>query len=246
MRATLLALPLALCAGSALADEGDDLLAKVDKAISNFTDQRIVFEVQNLKPGTSEPQGMRFKTVVKGGKTLTQFEAPGDVKGTRVLTTSSSQMWVFIPEFNKIRKIASHSLAQGFMGTTLSQQDMGTTSYGLDYDASLQTKDAASYTLDLLARDPSTVGYPHLRMTVDAAKNVPLKIEYLGEDGAVLRTQTRSDYDCITPDYCMFGVMKMVDHTRGDAWTTLTPVSKDIDTGVDDAIFTPRTLQLGF
>lgn len=246
MRATILATLVSLISSSALAGEGDDLLAKVDHAISNFADQTITFEVQNLKPGATEPQGMRFKTVVKGTKTLTQFEAPGDVKGTRVLTTSSTQMWVFIPEFNKIRKIASHSLAQGFMGTTLSQQDMGTTGYGFDYGATVLSKDATSYTLDLVAKDPTAVGYPHLKMTVDAAKNVPLKIEYIGEDGTVLRTQTRSKYDCITPDYCMFGEMKMVDHTRGDAWTTLTPVSKEVDLGVDDTIFTPRTLQLGF
>jgi outer membrane lipoprotein-sorting protein len=241
----LLALVLTLSTGSALAADGPEVLAMVDKTMNNFHDQTIVFDVLNLRPGTKEPATMKFKAVVKGGKNFTEFIAPGDVKGTRVLTTSATQMWVYLPDFGKIRKVASHALAQGFMGTTLTQQDVGTTSFGTEYVPKLLSEDDTTWTLDLTAKDPKAVGYAHMRMVVDKKMTVPLTIEYLAEDGSVVRTQTRSNYVCPRSDYCMFGQMKMVDHTRGDAWTTLTPVEMRIDTGVSDEIFTPRTLQIG-
>ncbi|MCB9682215.1 MAG: outer membrane lipoprotein-sorting protein [Alphaproteobacteria bacterium] len=243
---TLIALSLSLLLpAAALAADGPEILAKVDKAIGNFADSTIQFQVANLRPGTKEPQPMTFKAVVKGAKNYTEFLSPGDLAGTRVLATSATQMWIFLPEFNKVRKVASHTLSQGFMGTTLTQQDVGTTSYGNEYTATKLSEDDSTWTISLDAKDPSSVGYAHLRMVVDKKMSVPLKVEYLGDDGAVVRTQTRTDYVCPKPDYCMFGQMKMVDHTRGDAWTTLTPTEIKIDTGVSDEIFTQRTLQLG-
>lgn len=232
-------------AAEAHAAPADDVLAAVDKALNNFKDQRITFEVANMKPGSSAAQAMKFLTVVKGGKGYTEFLAPGDLKGTRVLSTSSTQMWIWLPEFGKIRKVATHTLAQGFMGTTLSQQDMGTMSYAADYAPSLVSEDAGSWVLDLKAKDPTAVGFAHLRMTVDKKMKVPTKIDYLGEDGKALRTQTRGAYTCPKADYCMFGELKMVDHTRAGAWTTLKPVELKVDTGVSDEIFTPKILQLG-
>lgn len=240
----LLALLLALAPTVGFAATGPEVLAKVDKSIGNFVDQSITFEVANLKPGTSAPQAMKFRTLVKGGKGITEFLAPGDVKGTRVLTQSATQMWIWLPEFGKIRKVATHTLNQGFLGTTLTQQDMGTTAYGIDYDATMLSEDAATWTLDLKAKDPTAVGFPHLRMVVDKKMTVPLKIEYLAEDGKVTRLQERSAYTCPKPDYCMFGLLKMTDLTRG-AWTTLKPVESAINTGISDEIFTPKTLQLG-
>ncbi len=242
--ALLGALSTAMLAPSAEAATGPEVLAAVDRTIGNFVDQTIIFDVANLKPGTTTPQGMKFKAIVKGGQGITEFLAPGDVKGTRVLTQSATQMWIWLPEFGKIRKVATHTLSQGFLGTTLTQQDMGTTGYGGDYNATLKSEDAATYTLDLLAKDPAAVGFPHLRMVVDKKMSVPLRVEYLAEDGTATRVQERSNYTCPKPDYCMFGLLKMTDVTRG-AWTTLTPVETMIDTGVSDEIFTPKTLQLG-
>ena len=238
-------LPLALFAATpALADEGDDVLAQVDARLGNFEDQSITFEVANAKPGASTPSRMVFETIVKGGKSYTSFLAPGDVKGQRVLSMSSTQMWVYLPDFGKIRRVASHALSQGFMGTTLTQQDMGTLAYTPDYDAELIGQDDSSYTLKLVARDADTTAYDTLVMVVDKEKLLPTKIEYKADDGTVVRTQTRENYQCPKPDYCLFGEMKMVDHTTG-AWTTLSPVKAAIDTGISDDIFTPRSLQLG-
>lgn len=246
MRATL-ALTLLLAAGNAHADgPGTAMLEKIDKALSNFDDQQILFAVENQKPGANSTQSMRFEARVQGGKSIMKFLEPGDLKGTRVLSLSPTQMWIYLPEFSKVRRVASHALANGFMGTTLTQQDMAPPTYAALFDATIASDSDTEVVLDMTAKDPDTVAYGKMRMYVEKERTLPTKIEYLDEKGEVARTETRGDYDCNEKGYCMFGVMKMVDHTRGDAWTTLTPIEKQVDVGMDEQLFTVRTLQMGF
>jgi outer membrane lipoprotein-sorting protein len=238
-------LALTLLSAPALAGDGDGLLGKVDSALSKFSDQYIRFEVINQKPGAKSTTTLLFETRVKGGKSYTAFLAPGDLKGTRILSLSPSEIWVYLPEFGKVRRVASSTTEQGFMGTVLTQQDMAAPAYAAYYDAAIQSAEGATTVLQLTAKDASKVAYKTLRMTVDTTKNVPTTIEYLSDAGDVVRTETRSGYACNDNGYCLFGEMKMVDHSRSDAWTVLKPVESKTDTGIDDGIFTVRTLQVG-
>lgn len=236
---------LALTTSSALAATGAEVLAKVDKNLGNFKDEIITFQIQNMKPGSSTAQAMKFRSFVKGSKNFVEFMEPGDVKGMRVLTLSPTEIYTYLPEYNRIRRVASGNLEQGFLGTTLTQADMATLSYGIIYTPTLTSETATSYYLDLVSKDPVNTAYDHLRMEVEKARSVPTKIEYLSADGTVVRTQLRSKYSCPRADYCMFGELKMIDNTRAGAWTTLVPVELKIDTGVSDDVFSQRTLQLG-
>lgn len=243
---TLLAAGLAGLAvpATALADaKGDEVLAKVESRLSAFEDQQLTFEVANLKPGSKNPQSMSFKTVVKGPNSFTEFLAPGDIKGTRVLSTSPTQMWVYLPEFGKVRRVASHSLEAGFMGTTLTQQDMAPPAYVALFTPTFKAEDESTITLQLDAKDGVDVAYRRMVMTVDKALQVPTTIDYLDESGEVVRRETRKDYTC-ADGYCLFGSMKMEDLTRG-AWTELKPVERQINTGVSDDTFDKRTLMYG-
>ena len=201
-------------------------------------------------PGKKTPETMTFRTLVAGPKSFTEFLAPGDLKGPRVLATSPTQMWVYLPEYGRVRKVASHSLEQGFMGTTLTQQDMAPPAYSAMFDVALsssKTEDEQHYYLEFVAKAGVDVAYKKMNMVVDRAMNVPVKIEYFNDKDAIVRTETRTNYTCDygSTSYCMFGEMKMIDHTRGDAWTVLRPVSIEVDTGLDVDIFSPRYLQTG-
>lgn len=229
---------------TALAEDAQAILGKVDDAISRFTDQEIHFEVQNLKPGAKNPQSMGFFTKVKGGKSYTEFTAPGDLKGTRVLLLDATKMWVYLPDFGKVRRVASHTTEQGFMGTTLTQQDMGVLAYAPIYAAKLNTEDDDTWTLDLTAKEGAEVMFKTLRMVIEKKRQLPLKTQFMNAEGEVIRTETRGEYIC-NGDTCTPGVMRMTDHARGDAWTEMRAVDVKLNTGISDDVFTPRTLQLG-
>ena len=225
-------------------------MSKLVSSMASYEDQDIEFEINNLKPGKKDPETMSFRTLVAGAKSFTEFLAPGDLKGTRVLATSPTQMWVYLPEYGRVRRVASHSLEQGFMGTTLTQQDMAPPAYNEYFDASLDpdtAEDDTHHYLMLNAKDGVDVAYKKMRMAVQKDILMPTKIEYFNEKGEVVRTETRGDYTCDHDGakYCLFGFLKMIDHTRGDAWTELRPIKVKLNTGLDDSKFTPRYLQTG-
>lgn len=236
--ATLLMLP------EAFAGPGEDLLARVEKALSSYQDQTITFSVLNLKPGQSTPQAMEFITRVKGKKSYTEFLAPGDLKGTRVLSLSPTEMYVYLPEFQKIRRVASSATEQGFMGTVLTQQDMAPPQFVALFDVAGMEDQGSNAILTLKAKAGVEVVYKTLKMTVRKDLAVPTKIEYYSEAGAKVRTEIRENYGC-NSGYCLFAAMTMIDHVRGDAWTQLVPKSAQINTGLSEDLFTQRTLQYG-
>lgn len=242
---TLIAASLALfaLASDAHAGAAEDLLAKMEQVMSNFKDSTITFEVINLKPGTSTPQTMGFITRVKGGKSLTEFTAPGDLKGTRVLSLSPTELYVWLPEFQKIRRVTTSTTEQGFMGTVLTQQDMAPPAWSKLFDIAGMEDTGADAVLSLKAKAGVEVSYKQLKVTVRKDLAVPIRIEYLSDAGAVVRTETRDGYSC-NNGYCLFGTMMMTDHARG-AWTQLKPKAVQLNTGLGDDLFTQRALQFG-
>lgn len=243
-RAALCAALLA-AAPAALADEaGDAVIAQMDEALNKPSDLYMKYDVVHQEPGANEPRRMEFTVKVKGEKNLTEFLAPADQKGTRVLVLSRTQMYIWLPQFNKIRRVASHSTEQGFMGTTFEFDDMSTPYYGKLYEGTIVDENDATWVVEATARPDADVTYKKLHITVDKQIKLPLKIEYYNDAGALARTNTREDYNC-DEGVCIFSRMRMTDHTRNDVWTELQTVEWKHDQGLPDSEFTVRALQSG-
>ena len=62
-------------------------------------------------------------------KQIMWFLKPADVKGSSFLRLSyddrDDDMWIYLPAFGKVRRIASHAKKGSFMGTDFSFEDMG-------------------------------------------------------------------------------------------------------------------------
>src|SRR5579871_6191295 len=122
---------------------GDAALAKLDAAMNKAKTLVVDFEIVNKEPNKDE-RTMAMNVKLKGEKRYSEFSAPADMKGTKVLVLSPTQMYVYLPAFGKVRRIASHTKDQGFLGLTFSQDDMATTSYGPLYAASVLSDDATA------------------------------------------------------------------------------------------------------
>ncbi len=218
--------------------------AKMDVAANRAQDQTIRYEVLNKEPARAEPKKMDFEVRLKGDKSFTEFHAPGDVKGTKVLVMSRTQMYIWLPQFNKVRRIASHVTEQGFMGTTLTNDDMATLSYGALYAGTLVSEDDESWTVQADPKADAEVVWQKMVFTIRKADTLPSKIEYFNSKGELARTMARSEYSC-EGDVCTPRVMRMTDHLRNDAWTELIRTEWEVNTGLDDGIFTVRELQRG-
>jgi len=229
-------------AGSASADPpADAALAKMDKALNQAKTQYLEYEVINQEPGKAEKK-LGMKVYIKGEKRFTEFTAPADMKGTKVLILSPTQMYVYLPAFGKVRRIASHTTDQGFMGMAFTQDDFASQMYAPWY-AGQQIADAGgNQKLTLAPKAGQTTPYGKLEFTVLKDKGLPSEIKYFNAGGQHVKTETRSNYQC-KDSVCTPMELKMTDHTKGGHWTKFTTKTWKVNEDLSDDLFSKRNLE---
>jgi outer membrane lipoprotein-sorting protein len=198
--------------GPAKADPAGDVLTQMDAAMNRAKTLQFDYEITNKEPGKDE-KTLAMTVKLKGEKRYTEFSAPADMKGTKVLILSPTQMYVYLPSYGKVRRIASHTKDQGFLGLTYSQDDMATTSYAPLYNASLAGEDGANYKLVLTGKTADTP-YAKIEVTVLKDKKVATELKYFNAEGKNTKTEVRSNFSC-EGDVCTPGELKMTDNTKG-------------------------------
>lgn len=231
-----------LVAGHASADAaGDKALGEVEASMNRAKTQFFEYDVTNQEPGKSEKK-LGLRVHIKGDKRLTEFLAPADMKGTKILIESPTQMYVYLPAFGKIRRIASHVNDQGMLGLAFSPDDLATQKYADSYTPSFVSESGNESKLVLNAKAGQTVTYPKIEMTVLKDKKVPSEIKYFNASGQHVKTEVRSDYTC-EGDICTPGVLKMTDHSKGGHFTKMTRVKWKVNEAMDDSLFSKRSLE---
>jgi outer membrane lipoprotein-sorting protein len=237
----LAALPL-LWAGHASADPpGDKVLKGMEDAMNRAKTQYMEYEVTNQEPGKAEKK-MALKVYIKGEKRMTEFTAPADMKGTKVLILSPTQMYVYLPAFGKVRRIASHVTDQGFMGLAFTQDDMATQIYSSVYAAQLASETGGEWKLAVTPKGGEKTAHGKIEFTVAKDKSVPTEIKYFNTGGQHVKTETRSKYSC-EGNVCTPGELKMVDHTKGGHWTKLVRTAWKVNENLSDDLFSKRNLE---
>jgi len=213
-------LMMTLCAAAALVAvpaRAGDPLAKVDTALNGWRtlDYRYTIRTTSKSgPPSTIKLRMRMRKHHGDNQQLIEISAPADMRGTKVLTASPTKMYIYLPAFKKIRRIASHMTEQGFLGTSLSQRDMTLTRYSDYYTARKSSDESKQLTLELTAKPGAHAPYPKIELTIGRKHWLPSAIQYFNDSGQLIKTETRSVYHC-GKGYCTPGRMKVADHTSG-------------------------------
>jgi outer membrane lipoprotein-sorting protein len=225
---------------------GAELLAKVDTAMNNFTDGQFDSKLLVKEPN-GQAREFLFTTYQKvPEKRLVRFSSPGDVKGMGVLVENRETMYVFLPGFQKIRRVGTHVKNQTFMGSDFAYEDMSLTSYSPTYDAKLVGQDAKSYELELAVKPKAEAEFPRIHLTVDKTSMQPTKIECLDANGKKLKTQERIGYT-LDPTGVHYNPARIVvvDHRRNDHTSEIIFLGTKLNQGLKDDLFTQRSLIRG-
>jgi outer membrane lipoprotein-sorting protein len=242
MAATLVALLAATlsASGEARADAaGDKLLAAMDAALNRAQTLTFEYEVVNQEPGNAEGK-LAMSVRVKGDKWLGEFSAPADMKGTKALILSSTQIYVYLPAFGKVRRMTSQAADQSFLGLAFSMDDMATTSYGGAYTAQIASETATAWKLVATPKGGQATTYSRIELLVNKDKTVPSEIKYFNTAGTNIKTETRTAYGC-EGNICSPGERKMVDNAKGH-WTKLIRKSWKVNETISDDLFSSRSL----
>ena len=170
-------------------EKGDKALAAVDEAIFNKAKTQYIEYDAAINVKDKPSRAVKLAVYMKAEKRFSEFLAPSDVKGTKVLILSPSQMYVYLPAFKKVRRIASHVTDQGFMGMNFAQDEMSITSYTKMYSATLVSDDGKIVKLALKAKEGAEAPYAKIDMVVEKSRMVPTELKYYSDTGAHVKTR---------------------------------------------------------
>ncbi|MFO0591328.1 MAG: outer membrane lipoprotein-sorting protein [Polyangiaceae bacterium] len=229
-------LALGLSQAPAMADDaGDKALTATETEMNKAKTLYFEYEAKTTEAGKAD-KTVGLNVWIKGEKRMTEFTSPADLKGTKVLILSPSEMYVYLPAFGKVRRIASHTSDQSAFGMAFAQDDLATQKYSGQYSAS-QSGDK----LTLTPKSGQTTSYGKIEMTISKDNKLPTEIKYYNSEGKLVKTETRSGYtkdgDVWTP-----GTLKMVDHTK-NLTTTMTRKKVKVNESIADDVFSKRNLE---
>ncbi|MFW6140199.1 MAG: outer membrane lipoprotein-sorting protein [Acidobacteriota bacterium] len=171
---------------------------------------------------------------------LMKFVSPPDVRDVGFLALSDEQMYLYLPEFRRIRRIASHNKSDQFMGSDFSYEDLGVTSFQKCYEAEIINEEDDSWVLKLSKKPEADKPYEKIEMWVSKESNLPTKMKLYDSSGDLWKEELQENKSF---DSYWIPVKITMKNIKEGSWTELTMKEIKTDQGLDSDIFTPRYLK---
>jgi outer membrane lipoprotein-sorting protein len=166
---------------------------------------------------------------------------PADVRGVGFLRLAEDRMYLYLPAFRRVRRIASSIKNQNFMGTDFSYEDMSQTRFGDDFAVTAAEAGSDTYTITLEPKVEADVSYARIVMEVQRSNWVYTRIDYYDSNGERVKTLTASDV-VQTDGYWIANRLEMVSWKSGHR-TVLDLEELSFDSELSDDLFTERALK---
>jgi outer membrane lipoprotein-sorting protein len=190
MKNTILSVALAL-ATPALAAEpaAEDILKKYDAIMGPVSFESETTMVATREDGSTRTYVMKFLKK-DDDKFRIWFQEPASVKGQEILRLGDNA-WVYIPNLKRATRIANRD---NFQGGDFNNADVLRVNYTRDYTATLGKSEVAdTYLVELKAKNNETA-YDAIKLWVRKSDYQPVKGQYFGTSGQMIRSATFTDY----------------------------------------------------
>jgi len=184
-------------------------------------------------------------------RSLIRIEFPPDLRGSAYLLIErpeSVDVFVYLPEYQKVRRITSHALAGSLFGTDFSYEDMRRLRHLFEAAAAERLPDAevggrAVRVLRLVP--PAESEYGEVKAWVDAETCVPLRLELYAR-GCSLAKVLSADPASLSRHGSVWVAHAVVLRDLQEQTETRLELGKlEVDVDVPDRIFSERTLLQG-
>jgi hypothetical protein len=197
-------------------------------------------------PGETTPRRLRTVMQQDGERRLIQVLEPSDVKGMGILIQDARTMYVYMPEFDDVRRVASHARKQTFLGSDFAFDDMVMSKLSPLYIARIARENDDEVVLELAAREGVDVTFPKLNLYISKRTLQMAKQEYFDERGRHARTQLRANMRTFeSEDYGVQATITMIDHLNNDHRSVLSMSGFRANHDIPARVFTRRTLIRG-
>ena len=160
----------------------DEIMDKMEEAAPDFTTQKTISEMILIdEEGNEEVREMiMFSQEGEDEKnsTLVRFLSPKSVKGVTLLNIDDGEkIYLYMPAYNKARRIASSSKGDEFMGTGLSYEDMSMNFEDKDYEKKLMEETGSVYIIEVIPSGED-ISYKKIILMVDKEKFYTKEVEF--------------------------------------------------------------------
>ena len=168
--------------GTVFAITVDEITDKMEETSPDFTTQKTISEMILIdKDGKEEIREMiMFSQKEENDETssLMRFLSPKSVKGVTLLNINSGEkIYLYMPAYDKPRRIAGSSKGDEFMGTGLSYEDMSMDYENKDYEKKLLEETDSEYKIEIIPSGED-VSYKKIILIVDKEKFYAKKVEF--------------------------------------------------------------------
>lgn len=229
---------------TASALDGNEILRKVDEVQSASKDSvgnvtmTLVDKAGQTKERTMKVWRRHYRD--KDDWSVLKFTAPADIRNLGFLSLADDKMYLYLPAFDRVRRIASHARKESFAGSDLSNDDLSTGKYSSHYEAQIVKETGSEYVLELKRRAGSERIYPRVTAWVDRKDFTVGKMELYDDAGRLWKSSEIKNENL--QGYWTPVEIRMTDVTKSH--TTVMKISRiEYDTNLEDSIFTERYLK---
>jgi hypothetical protein len=179
-------------------------------------------------------------------KRLVRFASPPDLRGMGILVENRETMYVYLPGFDKVRRVGMHARTQNVMGSDFNYDDLGVLRYSHDYDATLMQTTPAEFIVEMTSKPGRDPIYVKLKAWVSRKCMQYTKIEYYDAHGMHVRTHLREYREGKgAGKRCLITKTSMIAHNRGNHLTVAEILEVKIGEKLPEDLFTVRSLARG-
>lgn len=171
---------------------------------------------------------------------LMKFLAPADIKDLGFLVLADDQMYLYLPEFQRVRRIASHNKKESFVGSDFSYDDLGSAGFSTFFDPELKEENDKFYILELKRKPGAKKQYSRIMLTVDREIMMPVRAELYDDSGQLFKIETQENNRVGTYWVPTKFVMENV---KAGSSTVLELRNVKVDQNLSLEIFTERNLK---
>ncbi|MEA1939169.1 MAG: outer membrane lipoprotein-sorting protein [Candidatus Caldatribacteriota bacterium] len=224
----------------------DEIMDKVEETSPDSTSQKTISEMILIdEDGNEEIRDMlMFSQEGEDEKTstLVRFLSPKSVEGVTLLNIDDGEkIYLYMPAYNRPRRIAGSSKGDEFMGTGLSYEDMNMDYEDKDYEKKLLEETDSEYIVEVLPAEED-VSYEKIILHIDKEKFYAKKVEFYETINELTKTLTINkikvdDNGKVTPIEIEFTDIEEEDKTK--------IVIKEIEYNIElsSSFFSIRTLK---
>jgi len=216
-----------------------EILERVDRNMNGPEDQEMEATLTLIDERGNERTRV-IQMYQKGAdRRLARFTEPADQRGIAVLSLPEGNIYVYLPAYKKVKRIASHVKNSRFAGTDFSYEDMEAKSYADAYEAALLKTESEHYVLEMIPKDRASE-YSKQVMWVRKDNFVADKIEFYDKAGRPCKRLSSINFEQVE-GYWVAREREMVDLIRNHRTRM---VVRDIrfDQSLSDDLFSERQL----